>query len=423
MAAAGMIPALRRRKQEEAPAAAPDEPEAENVDPPGGLSSEPEPNESTPEPAPPVVPEFSGKYAVVIGHSAEGGFSDGLDLLFQRLDGVRLAALSDGDPDSLDETYTRAGAPEGFVDYREMLATRSPDLACIAHQGTALRRETIGAALEGGAHVIAPLPLSRTLKEADELLALGKSKSKRIAVTGLLRCSPAIRQFRSELGKLIGELVEIHLTGRGDETSGGEDLLRTGLPLFDLARWFAGEPEFVSAILSQDGMPAIAEDAREDAVLGPLLGDAIQASFTMDTGVVVTFVSDPVRTRIAGSSSAEFVGTKGRARLWIDPDPRFSVLRGHDPDNPSRTDVWKPWNEAAWGSDEADHLAGSAADRRRIVHDWLSAIDGDRDPKCSGANATKALEMAHGIWQAGTTLRRAYFPLVNRLHPLSEESR
>ena len=32
----------------------------------------------------------------------------------------------------------------------------------------------------------------------------------------------------------------------------------------------------------------------------------------------------------------------------------------------------------------------------------------------------KCLEMVHGVWQAGATMKRAYFPLANRLHPLED---
>jgi len=56
------------------------------------------------------------------------------------------------------------------------------------------------------------------------------------------------------------------------------------------------------------------------------------------------------------------------------------------------------------------------------VQDWLASIDEDREPKSSAQRSMKSLEMIHGVWQAGATMKRAYFPLTNRLHPLSEES-
>jgi hypothetical protein len=61
------------------------------------------------------------------------------------------------------------------------------------------------------------------------------------------------------------------------------------------------------------------------------------------------------------------------------------------------------------------------AANRLLVNDWLDAIRNDRAPQSSGDDGRKALEMVHGVWQAAVTMKRAYFPLVNRLHPLSED--
>ncbi len=65
-----------------------------------------------------------------------------------------------------------------------------------------------------------------------------------------------------------------------------------------------------------------------------------------------------------------------------------------------------------------DGLAGYDASHRRVVRDWLEAIDGNREPLASGERAMKAIEMAHGVFQAGIEGRRVEFPLVKRTHPL-----
>lgn len=69
-----------------------------------------------------------------------------------------------------------------------------------------------------------------------------------------------------------------------------------------------------------------------------------------------------------------------------------------------------------------EKLTGMHSANRRVVKDFLQAIEEDREPESSGERAMKALEMIHGVWQAGSTMKPAYFPLTNRLHPLSKDS-
>jgi hypothetical protein len=46
-------------------------------------------------------------------------------------------------------------------------------------------------------------------------------------------------------------------------------------------------------------------------------------------------------------------------------------------------------------------------------------VDEKREPLSSGERAMKAIEMAHGVFQAGIEGRRVEFPLANRSHPLA----
>ncbi len=382
-----------------------------------------------PDPEPPVrpaPPEPKYLRAAVVGHTGAGGYGHGLDILFNRLDGVRLAAVADADPEGLDATQIRTGAEATYADYREMLANESLDLVAVGPRETGERHDMAKAALEAGAHLCCERPIARTLREADELLALAAERSLKIAVLHPMRLDPHVVRFRAEQSDLIGELVEMQVYGMMDHRAGGEDLLVLGTHLFDLVRLFGGEPNYCSASITKDGEPAIAEDAHhsEKEDLGPLLGDAIHASFAMDSGVHVSYVSDRRLHHRHGPWGIEFVGTKGRMRLFAGQPPTLSLLVDDDPASPGRRSRWARWPEL---EDEAyhapvDHLAGNDAANRLVVADWLAAIAEDREPVCSGKNAVRALEMVHGVWQAGTTMKRAYFPLANRFHPLIEET-
>ena len=440
MAASGMMPGLRRKKKpneedevdsEAEESTAQDENEAgENTLPRESEASEASDAspESKPEPEPepePVEPAYQGLKAVVMGHTGAGDFGSHLDLVFQRLDGVRLFAISDGDTGAVDEALIKAGAPNGYSDFWEMLETEKPDLVSVAPRWTDQHAEMTRAALEAGAHVLCEKPFTRTLKEADELISLAEEKNLRIAIANPMRCDPHVLKFHEEYRELIGEILEMHLFGKMDQEAGGEDLLIQGSQLFDLARLFAGDPSYCSATVTREGIPAIAEDAHESekSQLGPLLGDTIRAQFVMESGVHLTFVSDPKLRGVSGPWGIEFVGEKGRMRLFANQPPIFSRLASSSPRSHTRSDIWQLWPQVKGPyHSPVEKLTQLDAANRLLVNDWLDAIRNDRAPQSSGDDGRKALEMVHGVWQAAVTMKRAYFPLVNRLHPLSEDA-
>ena len=58
------------------------------------------------------------------------------------------------------------------------------------------------------------------------------------------------------------------------------------------------------------------------------------------------------------------------------------------------------------------------AANRRVVDDWLEAVERDREPVCSGFAAMKSLEMIHAVFAAGLARARVALPLLRRSHPL-----
>ncbi|MDF1823788.1 MAG: Gfo/Idh/MocA family oxidoreductase [Verrucomicrobiales bacterium] len=426
MAASGMMPGqkLKRKPQKEEPSINEAvEEKAEEV-----ISENIAPQvlkEEKPESSPLVPPPFTGLRAVIAGHSGAGDFGHGLDSIFQRLNGVRLSGLYDGNEDTLEDTKAHTGAPVGYADFKLMLEEVKPDLVCVAPEWTDQRYGMIKAALESGAHIISEAPLAQTLKEADELLALAKSNQSEVAVMAPMRLDPHVIKFHHEYSSLIGELKQIRLWGACDDTAGGEDMILTGTQLFDLVRLFAGEVNYCTASVSSDGMAAIAEDAHVSKTrnLGALLGNVIHAEFEMASGIQVSFVSDHAMQSSLGSAGIEFIGTKSRMRLFAGTPVTLSLLKDPKPNLATRADQWEQW-PATEGPYHlpVDRLTGDDASNRLVVNDWIKAIRKGESPAASMENALKALEMAHGVWQAAVTMKRAFFPLANRLHPLSEES-
>ncbi len=419
MAAAGMIPSAKKKSP-------PPQEEAEDaVEPEDAETVEEAPVAEEAPPAPPVEAPYQGVKAAVIGHTGSGDFGRGLDRAFQRISGARLVAITDINAEKAEDSQIKSGAKSVYHAYQRMIADESPDLVVIASSWTDDRLPMAQEALNAGANLFCEAPFTRTLKEADELLALADKKGLKVAVNHQLRCDPNLVQFHEEFPELIGELLEMRVYGAMGDSAGSEDLITSGLHLFDVVRWFAGEMNYCTASVLIEGEIALAEDAEDsENGLGPILGDAIQAQFSTSSGVKVSFVSDNRFQSLSGGAGIEFIGSKAKARLFADfPATLSLVVEDSGPDKADRTETWKQW-PATEGEyhPTIDKLNGLDACNRLVLTDILASITEDKHPLCSGENAMKALEMVHGVWQAATTMKRAYFPLANRLHPLSEDS-
>lgn len=338
----------------------------------------------------------------------------------------------DADPEQGDAESEHGDGPEAGEE-------ADPDdevpFAVFIQSSLANRYGHLKEALLAGSHAYCEHPVAATLREADELLALSESKALRLTPDLPWRRDPVLRLFHAERESLIGELLALHVHGACDESAGGLDLLRHGPELFDIARWFAGEIACCHAEITEEGMPAIAEDAREDEAggLGLHLGDRIEAAFHAENEVLVHFHSDPRRRRVSGPMGIEFIGREGRARWFAGPPSRLSLLVSSDPESPERADRWELWPgrtelavDAEAASEEAEAAAGSDADSSEVdprVRAWLAETFPGPLPDPALVDSIKALEMVHALWQAGATRRRTYFPLSNRLHPLAEDSR
>tara|TARA_B100000927_G_scaffold278923_1_gene262072 strand:+ start:11964 stop:13295 length:1332 start_codon:yes stop_codon:yes gene_type:complete len=425
MAAAGMIPGAKAAAEPDPEKPEDDDPKPDTFD---NLAEKKTPAEETELPhneEEPEIVELKGLKAAVVGHTNAGGFGHGLDVVFNRLDGVRLIAISDENEKGLERAQTKTGAPKAYKGYQDLFQHEQPDVVAVAPRWTDQHFGMVEAALIAGAHVYCEKPFTRTLKEADELLKLSSENNLKIAVAHQMRCDPYVKRFQAEQSDLIGQLLEMRVYGKMDDRVGGEDMLVLGTHLFDLVRLFGGDVQYCTARITKEGKPALAEDAHESKKenLGHLLGDSIRAEFVMDSGVNVTFISDKRYRDVAGPWGIEFIGAKSTMRLFASHPANFSLQERGDAASTDRFETWKQWPEVDGEYHPMfEKLTGMHSANRRVVKDFLQAIEEDREPESSGERAMKALEMIHGVWQAGITREPAYFPLTNRLHPLSKDS-
>jgi len=365
----------------------------------------------------------SARKAAIIGHTGAGDYGHGIERIFAGLTGIVVTAVADSHDAGRAKAKAASGAARDYADYREMLDKEKPDLVGIGPRWSGEHHAMAMAALAAGAHLYLEKPFTISLAEADDILRLAKEKERRVAVAHVTRGVPKVLRLEKALREgLIGEVLEIHAVGQIGARAGGQDMMVLGLHVFDLARLVAGDVLWCDARVSHRGKRPTIGDAAESPSdkVGPVVGDDIFAHFAMSTGVNLTFRSRAGLEKAAGPFGMEIVGSRGIVRLKSGVVPALSLLAEPNRTAMTRSEEWVEWTGGVDAATEAeiDGLTGYDAAHRRLVRDWLLAIDENREPLASGERAMKAIEMAHGVFQSGIEGRRIDFPLARRTHPL-----
>jgi predicted dehydrogenase len=365
--------------------------------------------------------------AALAGHTGRGNFGHRLEVIFRDREGIDVVAIADADEAGRESAWKRSGAKRAYADYREMLREEGPDLVAVCPRDVDQHFAMGMAALKAGAHLYMEKPFTEDLAQADELLAEAQRRGRRIAVAHQMRLAPGILKLRRAVadGGLIGDLLELRIFGKQDERAGGEDMMVLGTHLFDLARFFAGDPLWCTArVLNAKGEDITKADARpgRNDVLGLVAGREIDAQFAFGEGVNGRFVSRRRHREWPGSWGLMLVGTKGAVHVRAGHPPAIHVLsRPSEAGAPLREGMWRRWeDDPAVEEEEAieDNAGRMDMANRRVVDDWLAAIAEGRDPVCSGEAAMRSLEMIHAVYVAALSKRRVSFPLQARAHPL-----
>ena len=369
------------------------------------------------QPAPASKPK---RAAAIIGHTGRGDYGHSLDVALNGIEGVEVVAVADADDAGRAKAAQRIHAPRQYADYRELLVKERPQLVCLAPRWSDQRPAMALAALRAGAHLFTEKPFTSTLADADEILATADRTGLKIAVAHQMRLAPSIVRLKQALEEgVLGELVELRAWGKQDSRAGGEDMLVLGSHLFDLLRYLAGDALWCSARVLHDGRDITRADARiVSEQIGPVAGNEIHAHFGFARGVNATFTSSARLRATLGPWGIELLGTKGAARILAEVFPTIYVLKSGAWAASGRKDEWTRWDGDPGAKLSAEERGFGPANRR-VVEDWLLAIEQNREPVCSGRGAMKSIEMIMAVYQAALSGARVTLPLKERRHPLA----
>jgi predicted dehydrogenase len=188
----------------------------------------------------------------IIGHTGHGNYGHDWDATWNGFPNVAVVAVADPDEAGRAKAVQRSRARKGYSDYHEMLAVEKPDIVTIAPRWPDQRVPMVTAAAEAGAHVLVEKPFARSLEDADSMVAAAERRAVKIQVGHTARAMSVTQAVRSMLREgRLGELMEIRARGKEDRRAGGEDLMVLGTHCFDLMRYFAGDPAWVFAGITE----------------------------------------------------------------------------------------------------------------------------------------------------------------------------
>jgi predicted dehydrogenase len=348
--------------------------------------------------------------ACVIGHTGRGWYGHGLDVAFEKFSHVTVVGVADPDEKGRLEAAKRTKAVHAYADYREMLEKEKPNLVAICPYYVERRLEMVRAAAEAGAHVFLEKPMARSLEEADAMVAVAEKHKIKSVLAHQPRVAPSILYLKKRLDEgLIGDLLEVRTRGKEDGRAGGEDLMVLGWHCLYLMRFFAGEPLWCSARVTQGGREITVDDRRAPTMpIGPVAGDAIHASYAFPGGVMGHFASQKNHGGGRGSDfQVVLYGAKGVVQIHI---AGAHVYHLADP-------LWSPGRSGAAWQPLAPPQGGGGGNPA-LVADLLRAIETDGESVASLREGRAVLEMIMGVYASHLQGGRASFPLKDRTHPL-----
>ena len=357
----------------------------------------------------------------VIGRTGKGNYGHGLDVVWRNLDNVQIVAVADEDEKGRAAAAKRLGAANAYADYREMLDKEKPQIVSVADRYLDLHKEMVIACARAGASVFLEKPMARTLEEADAMITACEMHHVKLAIAHQTRYSPRTERIKELIADdKIGDILEMRSRGKEDPRGGGQDLLVLGTHLFDLMRYFAGDPRWCFARVLQGDKPATKADVKDGAEnAGPILGDNVYSTYGFDKGVVGTFGSHKAKAGVGARFALSLYGTKGAIHTttgslppaYFVEDPTWAPGRGKG--------VPQLITSAGLGKEETlkDNTQGPG--NIAIARDLIEAIEKDRQPRGSMYDGRAALEMILAVYESHRVKGPAELPLKNRKHPLT----
>lgn len=328
--------------------------------------------------------------------------------VLSRLPEVELVAVADIDPDRVGSLAREHGVAGQYTDYRRMLDAERLDLITVCTMPVHHMAMTVDA-FAAGAHVLCEKPLAMNAAEGAAMVAAARAADRFLAVGLNMRFMPnstAIQSFIRDGG--FGRPVYTRVVASDEipwwgqhhrlEVSGGGALAASAVHLLDLALWFAGFPEPVSASGSMATLfptkrgstaPSPAEAEGYDAE------DLFSAHVRFADGFWLTIEGSWIGNQEPRPGPQpwdyELTAIGEGAQVWFDP----LAIRGEAPDG-STVDLLPPGTAA--------NVSFPHSVERLITH-VVAAVRAGREPSVTGEQALVSQRIVDAIYLSAATGR------------------
>ena len=349
--------------------------------------------------------------AGAIGWTGCGGYGHGLHHGVVEAEGIDLVAIADPIAEGRRKVAAECGVENTYADFREMLDRESLDLVTVGPRWVSSRVEIVTACAEAGCHIYCEKPFAATPHDADLMLSVAEARGVKLAVAhqGVFLPQAAVLKDMVAGGE-IGRVHSVVARGKQDHRGGGEDMMVLGTHLFNMLGFLFGNASAVYAQVRSGGAPITREDVRQASEpIGPIAGDDVVSFTTFESGVVALFESRRDQPGKGASFGFEITGDAGRivvhgtvvAQIKVYPNTGWATRDFREP--------IRELNAPA----ETIHLGN-----RYAIEELMTAVEQDRKPRGSAADALAALEIILGAYESQITGRRISLPLKDRAHPL-----
>ncbi len=358
----------------------------------------------------------------IIGRTKKGDYGHGVDVAISKVPNVEIVALADEDEAGRAAAAKRTNPKATYADYRVMFDKEKLDIVAICPRWLDQHRDMIVAAAEHGCHVYMEKPFCRTLAECDDAVKQLEMRHLKLAIAHISQWSPVLEVVQTLINSgEIGEVLE--LRGRGKEDAsrgGGEDLWVLGSHIFGLMRAFAGNATSCFATVSQKKHKITKADVADGAEgIGPLAGDAIDATYSFADGITGYFSSHRGAAGNPTRFALQIFGSKG----IIETESGFGAMTHILKDSswsPGRTGKkWEPITSAGIGKLEPRTDLTYEGGHITAIMDLIDCIEHDRQTKCSAADSRAIIEMIAAVFESQRIGGPVELPLKTRENPLT----
>lgn len=315
--------------------------------------------------------------------------------------GAEVAAFAARNKEKGQELAAKYGA-DYYSDYREMLKDNSIDCISICTPGGTHAQIGIDAA-KAGKHVIVEKPIDINLDRASQLILECRKNNVKLGSIFQMRYNKSSQYAKSilesgKLGKLImGDAYMkfyrppeyyTNSTWKGTpDMDGGAALINQGIHGVDLLQWLMGPVESVFAICKTLRHNIIGEDT-VTAVINFMNG----ASGVIESTTSV-YPDLQQEIHIHGMN-----GTLVLAGTEVTYVKQLELLDG-----------------TKYAEEEVDHENDTLGEPHKLqYHEFVKAVNEDRNPAISGEEGVKALEIVRAIYKSSATGTLVKFPFEDK---------